>query len=76
MHTKFWSENLKGRDNLEVLGIAGRIKLICILGKQGGRVLTGFIWLRIETSGSSFKQSNEPLGSIRGREFLDLLSDY
>jgi len=27
MHTKFWSENLKGRDHLEDLGIDGMIIL-------------------------------------------------
>jgi len=25
LHTKFWSENLKGRDKLEALGIYGRL---------------------------------------------------
>jgi hypothetical protein len=25
MHTKFWSENLKGRDHLEDLGVDGKI---------------------------------------------------
>jgi hypothetical protein len=32
-HTKFWSENLKGRDNLEDLGIDGRIILEWIIEK-------------------------------------------
>jgi hypothetical protein len=32
MHTRFWSENLKGRDCLEDLGIDGKI-LEWILGK-------------------------------------------
>jgi len=27
MHTKFWPENLKGRDNWEDLGVAGNIIL-------------------------------------------------
>jgi len=31
MHTKFWSENLKGRDRSEDLGVDGNIKYI--LGK-------------------------------------------
>jgi hypothetical protein len=30
---KLWSENLKGRDHLEDLGVEGRIILECILGK-------------------------------------------
>jgi hypothetical protein len=35
MHTKFWSENLKGRDYLEDLGIDGKIILEWILGGIG-----------------------------------------
>jgi hypothetical protein len=31
--TKFWSENLKGRDQSEELGVDGRIILKQILGK-------------------------------------------
>jgi hypothetical protein len=34
MHTKFWFENLKGRDQLEDLGVDVKI-LDCILVKQG-----------------------------------------
>jgi hypothetical protein len=37
MHAKFWSENLKGRDAMEDLGIDGRISE-CILGKYGKKV--------------------------------------
>jgi hypothetical protein len=33
------------------LGVGGRIILGWILGKQGRRLWTGFIWLRIQTSG-------------------------
>jgi hypothetical protein len=56
MHTKFWSEILKSRDNSEDLGIDGRIILECILEKQGGKLGTGFIWLRIGTSGRQFSE--------------------
>jgi hypothetical protein len=35
-------------------------------------VWTGFIWLRIGTSGEgSCEHDNEPSGSIKGGEFLD-----
>jgi hypothetical protein len=50
MHTTFWLENLKGRDHLEDLDIDEKIILERILGKWGGRVWTGFIWLKIGTS--------------------------
>jgi hypothetical protein len=33
MHTKFWSENLKGRDLLKYLGMGGKIIIEWILGK-------------------------------------------
>jgi len=43
--------NLKGRENSEGLGVDGRIRLELSLGKYGGEVLIGFIWLRIGTIG-------------------------
>jgi hypothetical protein len=49
MRTKFWLENLRGRDHLEDLGLDGKIILDRILGKWGGKARTGFIWL-IRTS--------------------------
>jgi hypothetical protein len=52
MHTEYWSENLKGRDHFEDLCIDGRI-LEWILKKLGGRVRTGFTWLRTGTSGQA-----------------------
>jgi hypothetical protein len=51
VHIKFWSENLKLRDHSEVLGAGGKTILEWILGKEDGKVWTGFIWLRIGTSG-------------------------
>jgi hypothetical protein len=36
MHKKFWSENLKGRDHSEDLGVDGNIVLELILEKWGG----------------------------------------
>jgi hypothetical protein len=44
-------ENPEGRDCSEHLGVNAKIISERILGKQGGKVQTGFIWLRIETSG-------------------------
>jgi hypothetical protein len=49
IHTKFWYENLRekvslGRSRLNV-------RTMWILKEMDGRVLTGYIWLRIETSG-------------------------
>jgi len=38
MHTEFWSESLKGRDNSEDQGMDGRMTLAWILGKLGRRV--------------------------------------
>jgi hypothetical protein len=43
MNTRFWSGNLKEGDNLEDLNVDGEIILKWILGKQGGKVWTGFI---------------------------------
>jgi hypothetical protein len=51
MERKFWSENLKGRDYLEDLGVGGRIILEHMLGKWFEKVWIGFIWLRIGNSG-------------------------
>jgi len=49
--TEFWPVNLKGRDRSEDLGIDGKIILEWSLGKYGGKVWTGCICFRIETSG-------------------------
>jgi hypothetical protein len=50
MRTKFWSGNLKVRNRLEDLGVDRRIMLDWMLGKEDGKVWTGFIWLRAGTS--------------------------
>jgi len=57
MHTKFWPENLKGRDHAEDLDVNGKIILKWILGKQGGKVWTGCIWLRIGTSDTDIRRN-------------------
>jgi hypothetical protein len=51
MLTKFSSGNLKGRDHLEDLGVDVKLILKSILRKYSGKMWTGFIWLRIGTSG-------------------------
>jgi hypothetical protein len=37
-------------------------------------VWSGFIWLRIGTSGGYCERGNEPFGYIKGRAFHDQLS--
>jgi hypothetical protein len=46
MRTKFLSENLKGRDQSENLRVYGKVILKWVVGKYGGKVWTGFVWLR------------------------------
>jgi hypothetical protein len=43
-------ENLRGKDNLEDLGVDGKINIIMDL-RNTVWVWSGFIWLRIRTSG-------------------------
>jgi hypothetical protein len=50
MHTEFSSENLKGKDNCEDLGVDYRIILKWILNKQGVQICTGLIWFKIAIS--------------------------
>jgi hypothetical protein len=52
MHTKLWSENLKGRDCAKDLQEDGVIISECIIGKYSGKLWTEFILLRIGTTGS------------------------
>jgi hypothetical protein len=51
MFIKFWSENLKGSDHSKHLGIDGKIILERILGRYGGKMWAGCIWVRIEIGG-------------------------
>jgi hypothetical protein len=51
MHTKVWSENLKGRDHSEDLDMNERIILDWMLEEKCGKFWTGFMWLRLGTSG-------------------------
>jgi hypothetical protein len=45
-YRKFWSENLKRKDQLGDTGVDGRMTLRWILRKKGVRIRTGFNWLR------------------------------
>jgi hypothetical protein len=51
MHTVFWLESQKRRDNSEDLRIDERIILEWILGKQDRKVWIERTWLRIGTNG-------------------------
>jgi hypothetical protein len=46
MHTKFWSESLKGGDDSGDLSIDGRIIFEWILGICDVKAWTGCIWFR------------------------------
>jgi hypothetical protein len=54
MGTECSLASLKERDLSKDLGVDGGIILTWIFGKQGVRVRTGFIWLRIGTCGGLF----------------------
>jgi hypothetical protein len=56
-HTKSLLENLKGRDHAEGISVDGKIILDWILGKQGGRVWTGYTWLGTGMNSRLFKDS-------------------
>jgi hypothetical protein len=51
MHKKFYIEYLKGRDHLGNLDIDGSILFKWILNNYYMTLWTGFMWLRIRTSG-------------------------
>jgi hypothetical protein len=70
MHKILWLESFEGRYYSEDLGINGWIILDWIMGKEGVEVSTGFIWLRIGTSGGPCKHGNEPSYSIQGWEIM------
>jgi len=72
---KFWSENLKGRDHAKYLAIDGKILLKWIFGNRVGKC-----GLDASSSGQGpvaccCEDGNELSGSIKGWEFLHLMSD-
>jgi hypothetical protein len=48
-NTEFRLESLKGRGHMEDLGVDEIVILKWILRKEGVRLWTGFIWLRMGT---------------------------
>jgi hypothetical protein len=52
MNIKLLLGNLKGRDHSEDIGVDRRIILQGVLGKQRGRVCTGFTRLWVEAGSS------------------------
>jgi hypothetical protein len=69
MHTKFWLEDLKVRDDLGILCVDGRIMLRWISRMQNMMMWTGFVWLRQGPVVGSCEHSHETLGSRKGGEF-------
>ena len=51
MYTGLWEGHLNERDNVEDLGLDGRIILKLIFKKRDGNAWTGLVWLRIGTGG-------------------------
>jgi hypothetical protein len=68
MGEKRGAYRVRCRGHLEDPGVDGRIIFRWIFRKWDLEAWTAWSWLRIGTGGGS---GNEPLGSIRCREFLD-----
>jgi hypothetical protein len=58
---------LKWRDIFVSLGVDGRIILEWILWEEGGKVCTGFIWLKIETCGGLLWTRSCSVGFHKGQ---------
>jgi hypothetical protein len=70
MHSKFWLENLKGREHSENTDIGGRIILKWILQKQGVGCALGSCG-SAGISGVLLLTQYKPSCSIKDEEFLD-----
>jgi len=57
---------------LQDLDVRGRITLKCILNKYNVRVCSDLYGIRLGAVVGFFEHGNELMGSIKGREFLDL----
>jgi len=69
VYTGFWWGNLRERDHLGDPGIDGRIILRWVFRKWYMEIWAELGWLRIGTG----ECRSEPSGTIKCREFLDLL---
>jgi hypothetical protein len=70
-HTKFCSENLKGRDKSEDPNVDGRIILEWILGKRGGICRLNASASGYGTVAGCCERGNEHSGFMKCGEFLD-----
>jgi hypothetical protein len=75
MLTKFQLGSLKGRDHKDNLAVDGRIILEWILGNRVGRCEMDSFGSGWGSVTASCEHGNETLGSIKGGQFLDQLSD-
>jgi hypothetical protein len=75
MHTTFSLQTRMEEITLGPSVVDGRIILKLILKKHGVRMWIGFVWLKIAFTGGLCEHRNATLRSIKGSEFLDLLSD-
>jgi hypothetical protein len=60
----------EGRNHSEDLGVDRKITLEWILGKWGGNVWIGCIWLRIGIMAGCCEHDNETSGFLKGEDFL------
>jgi len=67
--------NLKGRDHSEDLGIDGMIKHYQNSGKLGGKMWTGFIWLRLRICGVPMRTRQWTLG-FHKRQGISRLAEW
>jgi hypothetical protein len=68
---RVWWLNVQERDQMQVIGVHGRITLKLILQKYNGSALTELMWHKVGTRCCG--DGNEPPGSIKFREFFGLL---